>query len=732
MEEKMLVLDIDGTLTNSQKEISPATKRGIQMVLEHGHKVVLASGRPTPGMRRYEEELELEKYGGYLLSFNGARIINCRTGEIVYQRTLPLTIVPGLYAYARKRECGLLTYFGDSIVSAFEPDEYVQLESRINGMPIRQVENFTDYVDFDINKCLVTAPPEKAEQIEQELKEKYGDILSVYRSEPFFVEIMPKNVDKATSLDRMLESVGLTRENVICCGDGYNDITMIEYAGLGVAMGNAQPAVKEAADFITDTNDKDGLVRVIDTFIPLQESTLKKERYQDKTVKIDLPEKVKRILKIIQKAGFEAYVVGGCVRDSILGRKPEDWDITTSARPEQIKELFPRTIDTGIQHGTVTVMLEREGFEVTTYRIDGKYEDSRHPKEVTFTPSLVEDLKRRDFTINAMAYNEENGLIDVFGGLKDMDEQIIRCVGDAEARFTEDALRIMRAIRFAAQLGYTIEEKTKEAIGKLAQSLRSISAERVQAELVKLVTSIHPEYLGMAYQAGVTAVILPEFDRMMETRQNHPHHCYDVGEHTLHAMLETAPDKVLRLTMLFHDIGKPDTLQTDEKGVTHFYGHAAVGADKTKAILRRLRFDNDTIQKVSRLVLYHDYGNGVTPDKRIVRRAVHKIGEDIFPKLLEVRKADVLAQSEYNRKEKLEILAGWQQCYQEITAAEECLSLKKLAVTGTDLIALGMKPGAAIGETLNRLLEMVLEQPERNTREYLLAQVFQDKESETV
>lgn len=267
MKEKVLVLDIDGTLTNSEKQITPATRQGILNTLQRGHKVILASGRPTPGMRRYEEELELQKYGGYLLSFNGARIVECRTGEIVYQRTLPLSMIPGLYAFAREKGCGLITYFGDRVISAFEPDEYVELESRINGMEIKVVDNFKDYVDFDINKCLLTASPDRAEELEKQLQKKYGDLVSVYRSEPFFIEIMPKNVDKATSLDRMLETVGLTRENAICCGDGFNDISMIRYAGLGVAMGNAQPAVKEVADYITGTNDEDGLVTVIDDFI---------------------------------------------------------------------------------------------------------------------------------------------------------------------------------------------------------------------------------------------------------------------------------------------------------------------------------------------------------------------------------------------------------------------------------------------------------------------------------
>lgn len=440
-------------------------------------------------------------------------------------------------------------------------------------------------------------------------------------------------------------------------------------------------------------------------------------------MRIEVPEKAKQILKTIADAGFEAYVVGGCVRDSILGREPEDWDITTSARPEQIKQLFRRTIDTGIQHGTVTVMLDKEGFEVTTYRIDGKYEDSRHPKEVTFTPNLVEDLKRRDFTINAMAYNDESGLIDIFGGMQDIQAKTIRCVGEAEERFTEDALRMMRAIRFSAQLGYQIEEKTGDAIRKLAPSLKNISAERIQVELVKLMTSAHPDYLRIAYEMNVTKVILPEFDVAMETEQHHPHHMYSVGEHILHAVTHVGAEKYLRLALLFHDIGKPATVSIDEQGITHFHGHAAVSADMTKAILRRLRFDNDTISTVTRLVLYHDYGNSVNPDMRIVRRAVNKIGEDIFPMLLQVRYADVLAQSTYLRKEKLEMLEKWQQFYKRILDEKQCVSLKSLAVTGSDLITFGMKPGKEIGEMLSCLLEIVLENPECNNREYLLQMV---------
>lgn len=445
-------------------------------------------------------------------------------------------------------------------------------------------------------------------------------------------------------------------------------------------------------------------------------------------MKIAVPEKARHILGVIASAGYEAYVVGGCVRDSILGREPQDWDITTSARPEQIKRLFPRTIDTGLQHGTVTVMLDREGFEVTTYRIDGEYEDSRHPREVIFTPDLAEDLKRRDFTINAMAYNEKRGLVDIFGGMEDIRAGIIRCVGNPAERFGEDALRILRAIRFSAQLGYEIEQDTREAILQLAPTLKNISAERIQAELVKLLISPHPDYLREAYELGVTKVFFPEFDVAMETEQNHLHHMYSVGEHTLHSLGGVRPDKKLRLAMLLHDIGKPATLTRDQQGVTHFHNHPAVSADMAKSFLRRLKFDNDTIHTVCKLVLYHDYGNSVEPDMRIVRRAVNKIGEDAFPALFDIKRADILAQSEYLRQEKLELADRWQQLYEKVMEQKQCVSLKSLAVTGSDLIAAGWKPGKELGEILQRLLELVLEQPECNTKEILLEQAEKYRE----
>ena len=439
-------------------------------------------------------------------------------------------------------------------------------------------------------------------------------------------------------------------------------------------------------------------------------------------IRIDVPEKAKKVVNTIQAAGFEAYVVGGCVRDSVLGRQPQDWDITTSAKPEQVKALFPRTIDTGLQHGTVTVMQDREGFEVTTYRIDGEYEDSRHPKEVVFTPNLEEDLKRRDFTINAMAYNEEKGLVDIFGGMEDIRLGRIRCVGRAEERFGEDALRMLRAIRFSAQLGYEIDEETKQGIRRLAPTLKNISAERIQTELVKMLVSPHPDYLRTAYDMGVTKVFFPEFDRAMETEQHHPHHMYSVGEHILHSLAYVPADKVLRLTMLLHDIGKPDTLTIDEQGITHFYNHESLSAEMAKGILRRLKFDNDTINMVYKLVMYHDYGNSVEPTLQIVRRAMNKIGEDAFPALFQVKYADMMAQSDYLRDEKLKRLENWKRLYTEVCEKEQCVSLKTLAVTGSDLIAAGMKPGKELGEVLQKLLQLVLDDPSCNTKDKLLAE----------
>ena len=436
------------------------------------------------------------------------------------------------------------------------------------------------------------------------------------------------------------------------------------------------------------------------------------------TMRIELPSDVKTIISRIEAAGFEAYAVGGCVRDSLLGREPSDWDITTSAKPGQIKEIFKRTVDTGIQHGTVTVLLHGRGYEVTTYRIDGIYEDARHPRDVSFTDNLKEDLRRRDFTVNAMAYNDTAGLIDEFDGMGEMERRVIRCVGEPVDRFSEDALRMMRAVRFAAQLDYTIDDATAAAIRKLADNLTKVSAERIMTELTKLITSDHPERLRDAYELGLTARFIPEFDRCMATPQNIRHHCYNVGEHILHTMMASPPDRVIRFTMLLHDIAKPVVLTVDEDGIIHNKGHAGVGADMSEDILRRLKSDNDLIAKVTKLIKYHDWR--IEDNKKSVRKAASTLGPDLFPILLKVQRADVAGQSDYMRDEKNAKLDNIIRLYDEIVRDSEALSIRDLAVTGADLIAAGMEPGPQIGEVLNSMLEHVLEKPEDNNAEFLL------------
>lgn len=435
-------------------------------------------------------------------------------------------------------------------------------------------------------------------------------------------------------------------------------------------------------------------------------------------IEIRIPPGAARILRVLEDHGYEAFVVGGCVRDSLLGRNPNDWDITTSALPLQVKALFRRTIDTGLKHGTVTILMDGEPFEVTTYRVDGEYLDGRHPSEVTFTASLQEDLQRRDFTINAMAYSEKKGLQDLFGGLPDLEKGLIRAVGDPAKRFGEDALRIMRAVRFAAQLGYEVEEDTVQAMKELAPTLSKISAERIAAELEKLLVSPHPEKLKMAYECGITAAILPEFDRCMETAQNNPHHKYSVGEHTIVSIGNARPDRILRYTMLMHDMGKPSCKTTDEQGIDHFYGHQEVSAQMANDILRRLKSDNETRRSVSKLVRYHDLTCGLTG--KSVRKAISLIGEDLFPLYLEVKDADTRAQSDFRFQEKMDYLEEVRHLYRKILEEGDCLSLKDLAVNGKDLIAAGMKPGREIGEVLGAMYRDVIDDPEHNNKEYLM------------
>lgn len=411
---------------------------------------------------------------------------------------------------------------------------------------------------------------------------------------------------------------------------------------------------------------------------------------------IPLPDPVREILHKIHMAGFEAYAVGGCVRDSLMGRKPEDWDITTSALPDQIKALFPRTVDTGIRHGTVTVLWNRVGYEVTTYRIDGEYEDGRHPEQVSFTASLTEDLKRRDFTINAMAYNEEEGLVDAFGGREDLCRRRICCVGSPRKRFEEDALRMMRAVRFSAQLGFSIEENTLEAMGQMQGRLSMVSAERIQTELVKLLVSDYPGKLQTAYETGLLEVFLPELSSLWRKEGE------ERMAHCLRSLRRVEAHKVPRLTILLYDCREPE------------------------AILKRLKFDNDTLGKVSRLLRCRQLWPDCTPAS--VRRAMVQVGPALYGQLLEVQAAELKEEGIPESEEKLQALQEIRRIYTGILEAGDCLDIRSLAVTGKDLIALGMKPGKEIGLVLNQLLQHVLEYPEDNTRERLLIRINSQKE----
>lgn len=444
---------------------------------------------------------------------------------------------------------------------------------------------------------------------------------------------------------------------------------------------------------------------------------------------MDIPSKAAEIIQELAAHGFEAYAVGGCVRDSILGRKPEDWDITTSARPEQVKAIFPRTVDTGIEHGTVTVLMDREHFEVTTYRVDGEYEDHRHPKEVTFTASLEEDLKRRDFTINAMAYNPETGLVDIFNGIEDLKNQVIRCVGDPGERFDEDALRILRAIRFSAQLGFQIDAATQRAMSERTKDLKEVSAERIRVELVKLLVSGHPEYIREACRLGITRVILPEYDRIVGVDQHTPNHIYDVEEHTLLALKNIEADPVLRLTMLFHDLGKPIVKKTDgDRDI--FYKHPEVSAEICRKILKRLKFDNHTLEKVYRLVKWH--GLKYLPNDISVRRALNRVGSDIFEDFIKVQRADISAKNPAVVPKKMKQLAEKEDIYRNIIRRGDCFAVRMLAVNGRDLLGAGIPQGPMLGAVLERLVERVIDEPELNDRERLLALAVEVKDDPTI
>lgn len=433
---------------------------------------------------------------------------------------------------------------------------------------------------------------------------------------------------------------------------------------------------------------------------------------------ITLPIPVLRALSVLESHGYEAYIVGGCVRDCLLDRTPNDWDITTSATPDEMKRCFAdfRVIETGIRHGTLTVIIDRMQLEITTYRNDGEYLDNRHPVQVTFSRKIEDDLSRRDFTVNAMAYHPERGLVDLFGGREDLKRGIIRAVGDAKTRFHEDGLRILRAIRFAAVLDFEIAADTATAVHACCGLLSGIAAERIREELCKLICGKGAVRILRDY-IDVIAIFLPELQRCVGFEQNTKYHCYDVFEHTLHALaLYEGNDLLTALGILLHDIGKPLCYTEDEQG-GHFKGHAPAGVEITREILSRLRFDNETVHRMELLVEWHDIP--LSAEKKRVKRLMQRLSDADILRLLEIKRCDRLAHAPHFREMPPE-LALIPSVIAEIRAEDACLSLRTLAIGGADLMALGIPEGKQVGEMLHTLLDEVIEERLPNEKNALL------------
>lgn len=436
-------------------------------------------------------------------------------------------------------------------------------------------------------------------------------------------------------------------------------------------------------------------------------------------MKINIPNYVRNVLDALEKAGFEAYIVGGCVRDYLLDKTPHDFDVCTNAKPEQMMEVFSNfnVIETGLKHGTLTVISDHEPVEVTTYRSDGEYADHRRPKQVKFENTLDKDLKRRDFTVNALCYSEKKGIIDLFGGEDDLKNGVIRAVGEAERRFDEDALRILRGLRFASVLDFEIEEKTAEAMFKQAELLSLISAERIFIELKKLLCGKNAGDILLKYR-DIFAVIIPELVPAFDFPQICPHHCFDVYTHICRSVDNIPNEESLRLTMLFHDIEKPKMATTDENGVMHFKLHPVESEKTARMILRRLKCDNKTRSLVCDLIYEHD-NRLENAKKNTVKRFIAKYGEDFFEKYLLVRRADTLAQSDYLRAQKLEGLEKLKALGAQIIEENSCLKISDLAVNGKDIIAMGYK-GRQIGEALELALNAVIDEQTENDKTKLL------------
>lgn len=435
-------------------------------------------------------------------------------------------------------------------------------------------------------------------------------------------------------------------------------------------------------------------------------------------MEIFIPEHARQAIDILEHNGYTAYAVGGCIRDSLLGKTPHDWDICTNCRPEKMKEVFEgfRTIDTGLKHGTVTIMIENELIEITTFRSDGEYENHRKPAQVKFVDDLYLDLERRDFTINAMCCCKSDEVIDLFGSQKDLHNGILRCVGNASQRFEEDALRILRGLRFASVLDFKIHDGTKRAMFEKKQLLECISSERISEELKKLLCGKAAEKVLSEYKE-IIAVIIPEIRPCFGFAQNNPHHCYDIWEHIIKSVSFVRPEPVIRTAMLLHDIGKPSMATKDENGVSHFKKHQFVSAKMADEILKRLRFDSRSISYIHDLIWEHD--NRIPADMHSVKRFISKYDFQFMLDYLEVRRGDTYAQSDYRRAEKLAELDEIARLTIELADQDTCLKISDLAVNGNDLIALGLD-GRNIGIWLKKLLELVIEDKIKNDKTALL------------
>ena len=434
-------------------------------------------------------------------------------------------------------------------------------------------------------------------------------------------------------------------------------------------------------------------------------------------MRINIPDDPKYLMELLISSGYEAYVVGGCVRDAFLGEVPHDWDICTNALPDQMHDVFKNmhVIDTGLKHGTLTVVLNGESYEITMYRKDGDYSDYRHPDSVEFVGNLKDDLSRRDFTVNAMAADIDGEIVDPFGGQKDLCNKSLRCVGKPDERFQEDALRILRAMRFASRLGFGIDDKTEKAMRKNKMLLKNISAERIAKELAGILMGEHC-LIVLRFCHEILSVCIPEIAPTVGFYQHNSYHIWDVWGHTIAAISNAPKDLYIRLALLYHDLGKPQCFSM-ENGVGHFYGHAAVSKSIAENSLRNLRFDNKTIEIVTQLVEAHD--RTIEPRKPVIRRCLNKFGKEQFMRLLYVKQADYSAQMIHNGEDRLQmdkILA----IVDEIEKQNDCFTLKNLAVNGNDLIEIGIPAGKTIGIVLDYLLQIVIDEVIENERDVLL------------